>query len=128
MDESTAIDRFGDENVRPELSRLERFLRLFANVGTGEGLTSLILAANLFLILMAYYFIKPVREGWLSVSLLKGLSSLEVKAYSAFGQSLLLLGVVPVYAALAAIWTRHLDFGAFYRSLTVSLVVAGVAA
>jgi ATP:ADP antiporter, AAA family len=107
MDKSTAIDRFGDENVRPELSRLERFLRLFANVGTGEGLTSLILAANLFLILMAYYFIKPVREGWLSVSLLKGLSSLEVKAYSAFGQSLLLLGVVPVYAALAAIWTRR---------------------
>lgn len=107
MGKSTAIDLPGDANVRAELSNLERFLRLFANVRANEGLTSLILVANLFLILMAYYFIKPVREGWLSVSLFSGLTSLEVKAYSAFGQSLLLLAVLPVYAALAAIWTRR---------------------
>lgn len=104
---STAIDVPSDANAGAELSNLERFLRLFANVRANEGLTSLILVANLFLILMAYYFIKPVREGWLSVSLFKGLTSLEVKAYSAFGQSLLLLAVLPVYAALAAIWTRR---------------------
>jgi AAA family ATP:ADP antiporter len=36
-----------------------------------------------------------------------GLTQLEVKAYSAFGQSLLLLAVVPVYAILASIWTRR---------------------
>jgi AAA family ATP:ADP antiporter len=93
--------------MRPKLSNLERFLRLFARVRPNEGVTSLILAANLFLILMAYYFIKPVREGWLSVSLFTGLPSLEVKAYSAFGQSLLLLLVVPIYAILASIWTRR---------------------
>jgi AAA family ATP:ADP antiporter len=93
--------------MRPKLSNLERFLRLFARVRPNEGVTSLILAANLFLILMAYYFIKPVREGWLSVSLFTGLTSLEVKAYSAFGQSLLLLIVVPIYAILASIWTRR---------------------
>jgi len=92
---------------RPKLSNLERFLRLFARVRPNEGITSLILAANLFLILMAYYFIKPVREGWLSVSLFGGLTQLEVKAYSAFGQSLLLLAVVPIYALLASIWTRR---------------------
>jgi len=86
---------------------LERFLRLFARVRPNEGATSLILAANLFLILMAYYFIKPVREGWLSISMFSGLTSLEVKAYSAFGQSLLLLAVVPVYAMMASIWTRR---------------------
>ena len=82
-------------------------MRLFANVEAREGLTSLILVLNIFLILMAYYLIKPVREGWLSVSLFRGLSQLEVKAYSAFGQSLLLLAVLPLYARLAAAWTRR---------------------
>lgn len=50
---------------------------------------------------MAYYFIKPVREGWLSVSEIGGLSKLEIKAYSAFAQSLLLVLVLPLYAWLA---------------------------
>jgi AAA family ATP:ADP antiporter len=88
-------------------TRLERVLRLFAPVEPEEGVTSLILVANIFLILMAYYFIKPVREGWLAVSLFQGFSKLEVKAYSAFGQSLLLLLVVPLYASLAARCTRR---------------------
>lgn len=91
----------------PSLSGLERFLRLFANVQAREGVTSLILVLNIFLILMAYYFIKPVREGWLSISLFRGFTQLEVKAYSAFGQSLLLLLVLPIYAKLATIWTRR---------------------
>ncbi|MDX1562490.1 MAG: hypothetical protein R3305_06160, partial [Gammaproteobacteria bacterium] len=89
------------------MSNLERFLGLFANVKEREGVTSLMLVANIFLILMAYYFIKPVREGWLSVSVFQGFTQLEVKAYSAFGQSLLLLAVLPIYAKLAAIWTRR---------------------
>jgi AAA family ATP:ADP antiporter len=89
------------------LSPLERFLRLFAKVEPREGATSLILVLNIFLILMAYYFIKPVREGWLAVSVFRGLSSLEVKAYSAFAQSLILIGVLPLYAKLASLWTRR---------------------
>ncbi len=94
-------------NSSQHLSRLEHFLRLFAKVQPREGITSLILVMNLFLILMAYYFIKPVREGWLSVSLFQGFSQLEVKAYSAFGQSVLLVAVLPIYAKLATIWTRR---------------------
>lgn len=90
-----------------ELTPLERFLRLFTAVEPREGITSVILIMNIFLILMAYYFIKPVREGWLSVSVLQGFSKLEVKAYSAFGQSILLLAVVPVYAWFAARLTRR---------------------
>ncbi len=85
----------------------ERFLRLFANVQPREGATACLLIGNIFLILAAYYFIKPVREGWLAVSVLQGFTSLEVKAYSAFGQSVLLLLVLPVYAALASRWTRR---------------------
>jgi AAA family ATP:ADP antiporter len=89
------------------LSRLDRFLGLFADVREREGVASLMLVLNIFLILMAYYFIKPVREGWLSISMFQGFTQLEVKAYSAFGQSLLLIAVLPLYAKLAAHWTRR---------------------
>ena len=41
---------------------LERFLRLFTDVRDGEGPQLLLLALNVFLILTAYYVMKPVRE------------------------------------------------------------------
>jgi AAA family ATP:ADP antiporter len=88
-------------------SAFERFLRLFADVRSREGSTACILIGNIFLILAAYYLIKPVREGWLAISVLQGFTSLEVKAYSAFGQSVLLFLVLPIYAGLATRWTRR---------------------
>lgn len=84
-----------------KLSRLERFLRLFTDVRAGEGATALLLFANVFLVLCAYYFIKPLREGWLSVSALGGLADREMKAYTAFAQSLLLIPIVSGYGRLA---------------------------
>jgi len=57
--------------------------------------------ANVFLILCAYYFIKPLREGWIAISDISGLSKMEVKAYSSFGQSLLLVPIVAWYGRLA---------------------------
>ena len=89
------------------LSPLERFLRLFARVKANEGVTSLLLLTNIFLILTAYYCIKPVREGWLSVSVISDWSKLEVKAYSAFVQSLLLLAILPLYATVATVLKRR---------------------
>ena len=44
------------------LSTLDRALRIVADVRAGEGLTALGLATALFLLLLAYYIIKPVRE------------------------------------------------------------------
>ncbi len=85
----------------------ERLLRLFADVHPREGATSLTLVANIFLILVAFYLIKPVREGWLAVTDIGDLTKLEIKAYSAFAQSLLLLCILPVYARLAARWSRN---------------------
>ena len=89
-----------------ELSRNERFLRLFTEVKPGEGTTALLMFANVFLILLAYYFIKPLREGWIAVSDVQGLSKMEVKAYSSFLQSIILLFVVGWYAQLAEKWDR----------------------
>ncbi len=90
-----------------DYSGFERGLRVFADVRPREGLTCLILIGNIFLILAAFYLIKPVREGWLAVTDIGGLTKLEIKAYSAFAQSLLLFGILPVYARLAAKWQRR---------------------
>ena len=62
--------------------------------------------ANVFLILCAYYFIKPLREGWIAVSDISGLTKMEVKAYSSFGQSLLFIPVVWFYGRLSDRWRR----------------------
>jgi len=49
-----------DKDERP--GGVDRFLRIFADVRAGEGVTALLLALNVFLILEAYYVLKPVRE------------------------------------------------------------------
>ena len=88
-----------------QLSKTERILQLFTEVKPGEGNTALLMFLNVFLILCSYYFIKPLREGWIAVSDIEGLSKMEVKAYSSFAQSILLLFIVGWYARLA----DHLD-------------------
>ncbi len=89
-----------------QLSRTERFLQIFTEVRPGEGSTALLMFANVFLILCAYYFIKPLREGWISISDISGLSKMEVKAYSSFAQSVFLLFIVGWYARLSGRWDR----------------------
>jgi AAA family ATP:ADP antiporter len=88
------------------VTAVERFLRLFTEVRPGEGRTAIIMFLNVFLILCSYYFIKPLREGWIAVSDIQSLSKMEVKAYSSFGQSLLLVAVVSYYGRLADRWDR----------------------
>ncbi len=87
----------------PQLQRsaTERLLGLFTEIHPGEGLTALLMFANVFLILSAYYFVKPLREGWIAISDISGLSKMEVKAYSSFAQSILLLFIVGWYGRLA---------------------------
>lgn len=76
------------ENMQQKkLTKIEQFLQIFTEVHPGEGKTALMMSANVFLILLAYYCIKPIREGWIAVSDIEGLSKMEVKAYSSFFQS-----------------------------------------
>ena len=76
-------------------SLLDRFLRLFTEVRRGEGPTALLLALNVFLLLTAYYFIKPIRE-----ALILGERGAEVKSYAAAVQAVILLVAVPLYGRL----------------------------
>ena len=96
-----------DEGTEAPLSPLERALHVFTDVRAGEGLTAVVMFANVFLILCAYYFVKPLRDGWIAVSGVTGLSSVEVKAYTSFAQGLVLIGAVALYARLVTRWPRR---------------------
>jgi AAA family ATP:ADP antiporter len=84
-----------------ERSGLERFLGLFTDVHVGEGTTALLLSLNIFLILMAYYVLKPVRE-----ALILGEGSAELKTYMSAAQVVVLAVVVPYYGRLVAQFPR----------------------
>jgi AAA family ATP:ADP antiporter len=83
-------------------SALERFLGLFAPVHGGEGVTVLLLGLNVFLLLTAYYIIKPVREALILTG-----GGAELKAYAAAMMAGILLFVVPLYARLAGAVPRR---------------------
>jgi len=74
-----------------------RLLRPIAEVRDGESAGVLLLGLNLFLVLAAYYMLKTVRE-----SLILTQGGAEVKAYSAAGQAIMLLGLVPAFGAFAS--------------------------
>ena len=79
-------------------SSLERFLSVFTEVRAGEAATVLMLALNVFLILTAYYLVKPVREALI----LATPGGAEIKSYASAAQALLLLFAVPAYAWIAS--------------------------
>lgn len=81
---------------------LERFLNLFTEVKAGEGTNAVLLFLNLFLLLTAYYIVKPVRE-----ALILAEGGAEIKSYSSAGQVLLLLGAVPLYSFIASKFPRR---------------------
>jgi AAA family ATP:ADP antiporter len=76
---------------------LERVFSLFAPIHRGEGLTALLLMLNVFILLTAYYIIKPVRE-----ALILSGSGAEIKSYAGAGQALLFLLIVPLYSSIAS--------------------------
>ena len=78
-------------------STLDRALSIFTDVRAGEGASALLLAANVFFLLAFYYVLKTVRE-----ALILSEGGAEVKSYSAAGQALLLVVLVPLYGALAS--------------------------
>ena len=85
----------------PKHSVLDRALGVFTDVHAGEGLTAVLLSLNVFLILMAYYVLKPVRE-----ALILGEGSPELKSYMSAGQVVLLAFVVPLYGRLVSRFVR----------------------
>ena len=77
-----------------------QILKLVTDIKPSEVRLSLALFATVFFMLMAYYIGKPVRDSWLAVSAINGLSSIEVKAFSGFLQSATLITLIPFYTKL----------------------------
>lgn len=80
-------------------SLLEKALGVVTEVREGEGPTALLLTLNIFLLLMAYYLIKPVRE---ALILEIGDDGAEYKSYVNGAIAGGLLFAVPAYSALAS--------------------------
>jgi len=76
---------------------LEKLLSIFADVRAGEGLGVILLTVNVLLLLGSYYLLKTARE---PLILTEG--GAAVKAYSAAGQALLLIILVPLYSMAGA--------------------------
>jgi AAA family ATP:ADP antiporter len=78
---------------------IDRALGLITDVRAGEGETAVLLALNIFLVLAAYYVIKPVREALLGDA--------AVKAYLYTGVVVLLALLVPLYGRVASRMPRR---------------------
>ena len=88
--------------MAPQPTALDRFLNLFSEVRAGEGGKAVWLSVNVFLLLTAYYVLKPVRE-----ALILGQGSAELKSYMSAGQVALLALAVPLYGRLADALSRR---------------------
>jgi len=84
-------------------SLLERALSIVAEVRPGEGVTALLLSVNVFFLLVAYYVIKPVREGLI----LAMQGGAEKKSYVSAAIAVTLLFAVPAYSKVANKISKH---------------------
>lgn len=92
-----ATDDAADPEPHPKKGAVDTVLSLFADVKGGEGLTALILLVDVFLLLVAYYLLKTVRE-----PLILAGGGVELKNYATAVQAVVLMGFVPLYATLTA--------------------------
>jgi len=103
---------------------LERLLGVFAEVKSGEGPTALLLSFGLFLLLAAYYVIKPVRD-----SLITGLENgAKYKSYMSAVIAVALLVAIPAYSAFASRVPRQrllIGVSAFFISNLIGFFLAG---
>jgi len=81
-----------------------RFLRLFADIRPGEAPKALLLAMNIFLLLLAYYILKPLREALLLVDK----NSPVIKSCLSGAQAVLFVFVIKAFSRLASKVPRHI--------------------
>lgn len=81
------------QNEGSSRSLIDKALRLFGDVRGGEGATVALMGVNIFVVLVAYYVIKTVRE-----PLILTTGGAELKAYAAAVQAVVLMVAVPVYS------------------------------
>jgi len=93
----------GGGPVAPPFGLPYRLLRLFADIRQGEAPKALLLALNVFLLLLAYYILKPLREALLLVDK----DAPAVKSYLGGAQAVLFIFVIKAFSRLASRVPRH---------------------
>jgi ATP:ADP antiporter, AAA family len=101
----------------PPKSALERVLSIFADVRAGEGVSTLLLGLNIFLLLGGYSLMKPARDGLILTE-----GGAEVASYSAAVQAVLLMAVVPLYGWLGTRVRRIRLIATMMTFFAISLV------
>jgi len=81
----------------PRKGFLDRALSIFADVHDGEGVSALLLAANVFYLLAFYSVLKIVRD-----ALILSEAGAVAASYASAGQAVLMLAFVPAYGAFAS--------------------------
>jgi ATP:ADP antiporter, AAA family len=76
---------------------IDRALSIFADVRAGEGVSAVLLAANVFYLLAFYSVLKIVRD-----ALILSEAGAVAASYASAGQAVLMLGFVPAYGAFAS--------------------------
>jgi AAA family ATP:ADP antiporter len=115
----------GDTSRLEDRSLLERALGVITDVQAGEGVTVLLMALILFLVLTSYYMLKTIRE-----ALILSQFGAAEKAYSSAGQAALLLVLVPAFGVLASRVNRVMllrGVTLFFVANIVLFFVAGLA-
>ena len=79
-----------------------RILRVFTIIHPGEAPTAFLLTFNIFLLLMAYYIIKPVRD-----ALILAGKGAEWKSYLSAAIAVLLIFVVKAFSSIASRFPRQ---------------------
>ncbi len=87
----------------PRLGLGYRILRLVADIRPGEAAKALLLALNIFLLLLAYYILKPLRESLLLVDAKAPL----IKSCLSGAQAVLFIFVIKAFSRLASRVPRH---------------------
>jgi AAA family ATP:ADP antiporter len=92
-----SVNEQGQLDRGTEGSAIDRMLRVFGDVRAGEGRDVIFMFLNIFLLLLAYYVLKTVRE-----PLILTAGGAEMKSYAAAAQAAVLLFYVPAYGWLVS--------------------------
>lgn len=79
-----------------------KVLRLFTVIHPGEATTAILLTFNIYLLLLAYYIIKPVRE-----ALIIGGQGADIKSYLSAAIAVLLIFFVKAFSTSASYFPRQ---------------------
>jgi ATP:ADP antiporter, AAA family len=93
-----------------QLTRFEQALTLVTKVQPGEGACVGFLSLQAFVLMAAYYLVRPVREALVLTD-----GGAELRNYAVGAQGLLLVVIVPLYCA----WVRRTDKSVVFQRVCV---------